>query len=291
MGRTFASAVTFVVVVGVYAVPLVGQAQPEQKPFVFEVVSIKPAVPGAPGTPPLFILDTTTMCTTRANKFNCAGTTARALIRVAFGVDGRMLLPAQVAGGPGWLATEQFTISATTASSEPRKPDEMAALIRSLLEDRFKLQSHTERRPFPVYALVKARKDGSLGPQLRPSTTDCAALPKDAPSLPAPRAFADQPICFTGVFRAGTISSPKTSMDGLARSLTSNGGTDRVVVDHTGLSGNFEVDLKWSAEVSQPSDLPPLFTAIQEQLGLKLEPMTELLPALVIDHVERPAPD
>ena len=88
-----------------------------------------------------------------------------------------------------------------------------------------------------------------------------------------------------------TIAAPKQSIATLARNLMTSGGIDRIVVDRSGLSGDFSVDLKWSADASQASDLPSLFTAIEEQLGLKLEPRNESLLAVVIDHVERPTPD
>jgi len=158
--------------------------------------------------------------------------------------------------------------------------------VRAMLEDRFRLKAHVEQRPFPAYALVLARSDGHLGPTLRPSTADCFPTPRDFPILPA-----GVPRCFSGVFQAGVISAPNYTMSDLARSLTQYGGAGRIVVDSTGLSGKYEVDLRWSPDVTQPSDDPPLVTAIQEQLGLKLEPRREMLPAVVIDHIEPPAPN
>jgi len=160
-----------------------------------------------------------------------------------------------------------------------------------MLEDRFKLKAHVEQRPFPAYALVAARADGRLGPKMRVATSDCFPAPRDLPSFLPPAAVTAVQRCFNGARGAGAINAPNYTMDDLARSLTQYGGTGRIVVDRTGLSGKYEMDLRWSADVSQPSDDPPLVTAIQEQLGLKLEPRTEMLPAVVIDHIEQPSPN
>ena len=226
------------------------------------------------------------------NRFNCSGATTRGLVRIAFpGDDGTELPMSQIVGGPDWMNTMQFNIAATTAPGATLTPAQARGPVRVLLEDRFKLRAHMEARPFPVYALVKARNDGSLGPQLRPFTTDCAPMPKEAPSLPTPRGFPNERPCYGGISRAGTILSFNATMKDLARSLTTFNGDNRIVVDRTGLSGKFELEVRWSTDAAQASDQPPLVTAIQEQLGLKLEPRTEALPAVVIDHVEQPEPN
>ena len=257
----------------------------------FEVVSVKPAQPGAPGTPPLSLASIFAICTMRNNRFNCAGATTRALVRMAFRTpDGIEPPMSQIVGGPDWINTLQYHITAETAPGVTLTPAQAAESLRALLEDRFKLKAHVESRPFQVYALVKARGDGSLGPQLKPSTTDCAPLPKGA-STPPRLANPDRKMCYGGISRPGTILSFNATMASLASSLTNFNGEDRVVVDRTGLGGKFELDLRWSPDPTQASDLPPLVTAIQEQLGLKLEPRTEPLPAVVIDHVEQPTPD
>jgi uncharacterized protein (TIGR03435 family) len=126
----------------------------------------------------------------------------------------------------------------------------------------------------------------TIGPKMRPSTADCFPAPRDMPTPPVQSAR-----CFSGIFRSGTIAAPNSTMDALARNLTQLGGADRIVVDRTRLTGKYEIDLRWSPDVTQPSDDPPLVTAIQEQLGLKLEPGNEQLPAVVIDHIEQPSPN
>ena len=210
-----------------------------------------------------------------------------ALIRLAFQTDGASLQASQIVGAPDWITTAQFNIAATTASSETIAPQDSPALVRALLNDRFNLKAHTELRPFPAYALVLAKRDGRLGPKIQPSTTDCPKRPRDAGPVPAP--LADKRVCFTGIFRTGNISSGVLTLDGLARNLNSIGAADRIVVDRTGLTGKYEIDLRWAEDVRQPSDDPPLVTAIQEQLGLTLEPRTEQLPVMVLDHIERPS--
>ena len=259
----------------------------EDSPIAFDVVSIKLGQPGR-GVPPLFIGES--MCTAgRGLRFNCPGATLRGLMRLAFRTPDTPLLMAQIIGGPDWAATSQFIIEASFVR-EPTASDirlQLPMLLRALIEDRFKLKAHVERRPFPVYALVKARNDGALGRSIRVATTDCPKLPGDAP--PPPRGMPASSRCFLGVFRNGTITSGALSIEGLVRNLNDLNMTDRIVVDRTGLTEKFDLDLHWAPDITQPSDDPPLSTALQEQLGLKLEPRTEPLDAVVIDSVERPS--
>jgi len=253
-------------------------------------VSIKVAEPGARGTPPLRLVELVAICSTRLNRFSCAGSTGRGLVRLAFpGDDGFQRPMSLIVGGPDWFSTTQFNIDARMAEGSTLTPADAPRLLRGVLEDRFKLKAHIEPRPFPVYALVRARADGALGPKIRPSTTDCPPLPKDAPAPPP--GMPVETRCFGGTFRSGLIQSGKATIADLVRSLTNFNGDGRIVIDRTGLSGKFELDLRWSADPSQPSDDPPLVTAIQEQLGLKLEPRTEQVPAVIIDHAEQPTPN
>ena len=274
----------------ILALALSGSVRLQADPPAFDVVSIKRAEPGARGTPPMAIAELVALCSARLNQYRCSGVTTRSLVRVAFpGADGVQLPMSQIVGGPDWIRTIQFNVEAKMAEGATLSLSDVPRLVRAMLEDRFKLVAHTEPRPFPVYVLVNARGDGSPGPQLKPSTTDCAPLPKDAPAPPA-----GMPVerrCFGGIFRPGTIQSANATMADLVRSLTNFSGDSRIVVDLTGLTGKFDLELRWSADPAQPSDLPPLVTAIQEQLGLKLEPRTEALPALVIDHIEPPSPN
>jgi uncharacterized protein (TIGR03435 family) len=262
----------------------------EDSPLAFDVVSIKLGEPGpGRGVPPLFIGES--MCNAgRGLRFSCPGVTLRGLVRLAFRTPDTPLLMAQIIGAPDWAATSQFIIDARFVR-EPTASDirlQLSMLLRTLIEDRFKLKAHVERRPFPVYALVKARNDGTLGRSIRVATTDCPKLPDDAPPPPRGMPTSSGPRCFLGVFRNGTITSGALTIEGLVRNLNELNMTDRIVVDRTGLTEKFDLDLHWAPDITQPSDDPPLSTALQEQLGLKLEPRTEPMDAVVIESVERP---
>jgi len=164
----------------------------------------------------------------------------------------------------------------------------MRLMLRSLLGDRFRLGVHTEARDLPIFALVLANRDGRLGPQLKASALDC-----DGPSA--------APSCGIRIGGAGTMVVGGASMTQFASSLTSWVG--RLVVDKTGLSGLFDMKLSWTPDqMPQGFDkkiaaggLPPadpngpsIFTAVQEQLGLKLESQKSPVEVLVIDRAEHP---
>jgi uncharacterized protein (TIGR03435 family) len=157
------------------------------------------------------------------------------------------------------------------------------ALLRSLLEDRFKLKSHRETPELQRYALVLARKDGALGPQLRRAPVDCKAEPRQ---------------CGLQI-QSGRFSSESTVISTLVNFLGSN--VQRVVVDRTGLDGRFGLTLEFTPDrtplplaadaTPPPADKPSIFTALQDQLGLKLEAERGPVDVVVIDHIERPTPD
>jgi uncharacterized protein (TIGR03435 family) len=213
----------------------------------------------------------------------------------------------QLIGAPDWINTERFDIvakasvdgSAAPAPGPPGPPGtEMRARMRSLLEERFKLAAHRDTRPLPVYALVLARPDGKLGAGLRPSTADCEAMRGRGAGQGRPPAPGERPPCGM-MMRPGGITSGGTPLSQLLQPLSVF--TRRTVVDRTGLKGNFDVDLTWMPDQMPAGPPPPgvqlppidpngpsIFTALQEQLGLKLESQTGPVDVLVIDHVERP---
>jgi uncharacterized protein (TIGR03435 family) len=178
----------------------------------------------------------------------------------------------EVLGGPEWLASERFDVVAKSDANPT--PDQMRAMLRNLLADRFRLKVHTVAREQPMYALVLARSDGRLGPQLVSATGPCD------PAQPARQ-------CGFSVGN-GTMGSGAASMPRLAQELT--GMVQRRVVDRTGLIGLYQVTLRWAPD-QQTDTLPSLFTALQEQLGLKLEPQRGPVDVLVIDGAERPTDD
>jgi uncharacterized protein (TIGR03435 family) len=149
-----------------------------------------------------------------------------------------------------------------------------------MLEERFGLAAHVEQRRRPTYALRVARADGTLGPALRQAPVDCGSffkLPSDAKArIPVPAN--DGPRCGMRV-SATQMLSGGVSMAILAANLRSDAG--RVVIDETGLTGDYEFTLETSPEVS-------IFTAVREQLGLTLEPGDAMLPVLVVDRISPP---
>ena len=177
----------------------------------------------------------------------------------------------QLGGGPDWIGTARFDIVGRAPDGVPRT----IAMLRTLLTDRFQLKTHTETRQLPVYRLVLARDDRRFGPKLRPSTLDCAAT-----------------RCTASVL-SGRIQTNGYSMAQLAQLLASN--VDREVIDRTGLTGVYDLEVAWTPDDGVADvvtrDAPGLFTAIVEQLALKLEPAVGPVDVLVIDSIERPTED
>jgi uncharacterized protein (TIGR03435 family) len=271
-------------------------------PIQFEVVSIKPNSPASSslGGVPMAVQ---TM-SVRGGRFHAFAVTPGRLISRALGVN-----ESTIVDGPDWIRTARYNIDATT---DQRVADsvlsaQLPQLIKTVLEDRFRLKYHVEDRRFRVYALVMERKDGRYGPRLRPSVGNCIAPPQglSAPTVSGSGGKSADSQCFSGTFRAGTIRSPRITMAELADWFTRLSVTDRLVVDRTDLPDAFDVDLQWApeptarlgdarpltADSDSSSDLPSLFTAIREQLGLRLESRQEPLQVIVVDHLERPTPN
>ena len=166
-------------------------------------------------------------------------------------------------------------------------------MLRSLLEDRFRLSAHRETRDLPIYALVRARADGRLGPRLRQTTSDYCAKLREAAGKPGDTPIpTGSPVCgFRPAGNGNEITAGALPMNELARFLNILAG--RTVVDRTGLTGVWDFDLKWSLPNAPNADTdgPSIFTALQEQLGLRLDATTGPVEVLVIDRVERPIPD
>ncbi len=156
----------------------------------------------------------------------------------------------------------------------------MRAMVRHMLAERFALKVHTDVRERPIYRMVVARRDGKLGPLIyRIDDGECGG------SNPQP--------CDLARWSGGLMSSGM-GLQQLAAALfnTSQTGVDRPVVDHTGLAGMFGFTLTFSSSnAAQMSDDPSIFTALREQLGLKLEPARGPVEQLVIDSVQQPMPN
>lgn len=201
----------------------------------------------------------------------------------------------RIVGAPGWAAQDRYDVAAAPAQDLAGQLGFPAVqqMTQHLMTDRFKLTTHNEMRPLPVYTLAVARTDRRLGPQIQKATVDCAALQKEGlPPSPAPRTAADfekPPTCGvrggSGLYAAGGVTL--TDFSQMLRS-----SLDAPVVDKTGLEGAYTILLKWTPDGRSPTtdqSSPALFTAVEEQLGLKLQRGTELLEVLVIDSISRPS--
>jgi uncharacterized protein (TIGR03435 family) len=200
----------------------------------------------------------------------------------------------EVMGIPGWARDERYDIVAT--APEGSKPAQQREMLRNMILDRMKLVGHVEQQERTTFALLLARSDGRLGPDLKPSTLDCSAAGRGGPpSQPQgpPSAAEAQSRCGMSMSR-GMIASGGITMDRLVPSLRGLAGG--LVKNQTGLEGFYALTLRFSPGMSaDPSaasdDAPQFVTALQEQLGLKLQPEKSMVAIFVIDHIERPIPD
>ena len=258
-----------------------GQSTPDQKPPAFEVASVKLNNSGT----------TRSFGGPKRGHFIQSGT-LRQLIQAAYRRGGFEIR--QVSGGPKWMDTDHFDIDATVDGSLSLAalylPDGKGSaglaylMLRSLLADRFKLIIHTETQQLPIYALTVVRRDNTLGSQLRKSDVDCDAVLAETARTGRPvppRAQGQMPPCSTQT-SPGHIAENAISMSQLAELLSQF--AERETHDQTNLHGNFDVTLDWTDDLS-------IFTAIQEQLGLKLEPSRGPVDVIVVEHAETPTPD
>jgi uncharacterized protein (TIGR03435 family) len=256
-----------------------------QAPQVFDVASIRVNKIGGPSKKtgdPLTPVGTGGVMTPQGTQWAARNATLRTLIRFAYGSDGNLATPAlleeyRVAGGPSWIGTEAFDIIARMPEAPARATGDSALMLRALLAERFALKVHAETRALPAYALVRARDDGRPGSQLRAATGRCVPVNE--------RATRDQIPCgvrggFQGIMATGA------SMTQLSRALSPILG--RPVVDRTSLPGTFDFHLRFTDGLAPDARFPSLFTAVEEQLGLKLESTRAPVDMIVIDSVQRP---
>jgi uncharacterized protein (TIGR03435 family) len=219
----------------------------------------------------------------RGGRFRAVNEPLWRLIAEAYGTT-YQLRRFEIVGIPDSIAGERFDIDAV-AEGDP-SPDAQRAMLRNLLGERFKLAAHREVRQLPIYTLVLTRPDGRLGEDLHPSTIDCAAL-KAAGALPVQVPAGQERPCVMmfgpNLLRANGMTISDLAEMGLSRYV------NRLVVNQTKLQGPFQWSVKWAADTNP--DGVSIFTALQEQLGLKLEPKTGPVEIVVVDHVELPTPD
>jgi uncharacterized protein (TIGR03435 family) len=255
-------------VLGVSASGVWAQSPPSRPKFdAFEVATVKPVEPDAKSGRFIVMQGT--------NRFVEKAYTLKLLIAAAYDLN-----PRTISGGPPWVSSDHYDIVAVTPGEVRPTHDEQMSMLRSLLADRFKLTFHREQKVFSIYSLELAKS----GPKLKPSASH-----PDEPAVVGPGVVYPQRVVLPG--RNATMES--------FVSLLQRAILDRPVVDKTGLTGRYDFDLEWAPDETQfGGDLPPasaaatsppLFEAIQQQLGLRLEATRGPVAALVVDTVERPS--
>lgn len=239
---------------------LIAGQQPPNAPLAFAVATIKPSAP-----------DAVALTQIRGNRFATEGTTFIDVFKYAYNVH-----PDQVVGGPEWLRSQKFDILADPETEKRPTSDQMKVLVQQLLLDRFHLQMHREQKVLSVYALVKTADP----PKLTKSTADPAGIP------------------VVGYNPTGTIEVGNATMANFATFLQ-RFVLDRPALDQTGIAGRFDLVLRWtpndlgdgnSRNSKEETSTPPnLFTAMTEQLGLKLQSKKAATDVFVIDRVEQPS--
>jgi uncharacterized protein (TIGR03435 family) len=251
----------------------------------FEVVSIKPRsadtpVGGIPSSPDRFV---------RPN------VTVAQLIEYAYEVR-----DFQIIGGPGWMRSDRFEVSAKAETAVPQGQQRL--MVRRLLAERFGLQVHTETREMSTYGLVTARRDGRLGDKMVPTDRDCEPIINAG--NPRPRQGEGPPPCawfvalMNGFARLRLTGIRVARFAGILEPMAG-----RKIVDRTNLTGTYDIELDFLPEAGllglpipnatalQQSDIPPLVTAVQDRLGLKLESERAPVDVILVDGVQPPTPD
>jgi uncharacterized protein (TIGR03435 family) len=239
-------------------------AMPADWKPAFEVATIKPSEPGTPGQ----------SITVRGRTFATHNQTVAGMMTFAFGLH-----PDQIVGGPQWMKDDRFEITAEPEGTGFPNDKQLRAALAKLLADRFNLTFHRDKKELTVYALTMLK----TGHKLTPNDNDPNGLPglffRGLGIFPVRNATMGD---FTGTMQAVVL--------------------DRPVVDKTGIQGRYDFTLTWTPDETQfggrggqapppadPANAPPgLFTAIQEQLGLKLEATKATVEVFVIDRLEKP---
>jgi uncharacterized protein (TIGR03435 family) len=250
-----------------WAIPKPPKAMPPDAKPKFEVATIKPGQPNQPGKNIGF----------RGREFRARNFNVNDLVGFAYGLHAK-----QIIGAPDWFDSQLYDISGVPDVGGQPSMKQMNMLMENLLADRFQLKFHYEKRELPVYLLTV----------------------KSTPKMDVSKASPDAGTGF-GFRRLGDLSVRNMTMAEFAKWMQS-GVMNRPVVDQTGLKDRYDFTLKWTPDDSQfaqfrstgalpqsnpddPNALPSLYTALQEQLGLKMEPTKAMDEVMVIDHVEKPS--
>ncbi len=231
----------------------------------FEVATVKQAAPDEQGRY-LKMED--------VHRFKAVNYDLKLLIAAAYNLSAKA-----ISGGPAWVESDKFDVMAVTPGDVQPTHDEQMAMLRNLLTDRFQLRFHREQKDFALYELQVAKG----GPKLKPSAEPADSLPQTIGTVYPDRVH---------------MPARNVSMADFC-SVLQRAIVDRPVVDKTGLKGKFDFDLDWAPNASEfggdtkdssdTAPVPPLFTAMQQELGLKLEATHGPISALVIDGVEKPS--
>jgi len=269
------------------------QAPDPNAALTYEAASVKPNKSGVQGS---------SIRRFPGGRLQATNMPLRALITFAYQVQGFQLVD-----DPTWIRNENFDIVAKMDGDPPpvmpgTGPDPHMVAMRTLLAERFKLAVRRETREMDIYALVLARPDGKLGPALKPTTQDCAAMIAAARGgpPPGPPPGPNSPVVCGMRGLPGRLVAGAMPMSLLASNLS--GQVQRIVVDRTGLSGawDFEITFAPVRPLNPPPGVefppadpnaPSLFTAMQEQLGLKLQSTKGPVEVLVVERVEQPISD
>jgi uncharacterized protein (TIGR03435 family) len=262
MLRQITIATLIVATSGILAQP----PSPRPKFDAFEVATIKP-VDTADKTPQYITMQ-------GPHRFVEKYYTLKLLIAAAYDLN-----PKTISGGPSWIGSNRFDILALTPGEVRPSRDEQMSMLRNLLADRFKLTFHREQKEFSIFELQVTKN----GPKLKKSTS-----PPDAPAA-----------LISTVYPERILLPARNTTMGEFTSLLQRALLDRPVVDKTGLTGKYDFNLQWAPDNSQfgggvaaaPSDAPdaPFFTAIQQQLGIRLEATKGPVDALIVDQAEHPS--
>jgi len=222
----------------------------------FQVATIKPSTPDEPRTTQI-----------RGIRFVTTGTSVVDLLKYACGLHEE-----QIAGGPKWMETQKFDVVADPETQTRPTSPEFKKMVQELLADRFHLKAHYETRELAAYEIVPAKS----GPKLTTSTS-----PPDGP-----------PVVGYAPGNLGAGNATLADFAGFLQRFV----TDRPVFDATGIAGKYDFSLRWTPDDTQPdasrsessNSYPGLFTAIQEQLGLKLQEAKHAVQVFVIDRIDAP---
>ena len=276
-GSAAAILVAVAILPGMTAATAEQSIAPRVPGLAFEVASIKPTTRMQIPAPRIL----------PGGQFEMTATTLRDLIRVAYPTEHGQV---EVTGGPDWIASARFDVAAKAPTGE----QVTMLMLRNLLRERFKLQAHVEMRQGPIWTLTLGDERRRLGEGLTPSR--CGAAPDDSPVQTADEALqrlkAGRGLCAPLRIGAGPTLFGEGSLDDLASILSNYPVVNAPVVNRTGLTGLYDIRFRWRADNNpNPDDGPLLFTALEEQLQLRLRRSTGTVEVLVIDRVQPLIPD